>query len=144
VILEIALGIVLGFLLLALLPLILAGTITIVKWLAIGAIVVAVVAVLYTYPSQIIGTALVITASILLVALWVVVPRRLANSNNPLAQRLIQLHSNFMALLDNKPPFQGMRWLPARILVVGIAITATTFLAMSALITLGVVWNYAP
>ena len=71
-ILEIALGIVLGFLLLALLPLILAGTITIVKWLAIGAIVVAVVAVLYTYPSQIIGTALVITASVLLVALWVV------------------------------------------------------------------------
>ena len=143
-ILEIALGIVLGVLLLALLPILLTGTIYALRWLIpIAALVTAVVLIL-NYPTKIIGTSLVITVALLLFALWAVLPGRLANSNSPTVKHLVALHSNFMGLLDNQPPFQGIRWMPMRLLVLATAVTVTVIIATAVLLGVDIVWNYAP
>ena len=142
-ILEIALGIVLGVLLLALLPILLAGTIYALRWLIPIAALVTAVVLVFNYPVKIIGTSLVITVALLLFALWVVLPGRLANSKSPTAKRLVALHSNFMRLLDNQPPFQGIRWMPIRVLVLATAVTVTVIIAAAVLLGVGMVWNYA-
>ena len=143
-ILEIALGIVLGVLLLALLPILLAGTIYALRWLIPIAALVTAVVLVFNYPVKIIGTSLVITVALLLFALWVVLPGRLANSKSPTTKRLVALHSNFMGLLDNQPPFQGIRWMPIRVLVLTTAVTVTVIIATAVLLGVGMVWNYTP
>ena len=143
-ILEIALGIVLGVILLALLPILLAGTIQALRWLIPIAALVTAVVLVFNYPVKIIGTTLVITVALLLFALWGEVPGRLANSNSATAKRLVVLHSNFMGLLDNKPPFQGIHWMPMRLLALVTAVTVTAIIAIAVLLGVSMVWNYAP
>lgn len=138
-ILEIALGIVLAVILLALLPLFLIGA-----WIGPFAAMVIAGVILLNYPSRVLGLAFVITISALLVFLWIVVPGRLASSNNLAARSLVLFHPSFMGILDNKPPFHGVRWLPARILVVLVATAVVAFFILAVLIGLKVAWEYVP
>lgn len=48
-----------------------------------------------------------------------------------------------MNLLNNEPSFQGLRWLPMRLLALTTAITFTLIIAFAVLFGIGMVWSYA-
>lgn len=140
-IIQVALGIVLGVVLLAILPLLIVGSITLLRWLAPLAVVAAVISLLVIFPSQIFGTVGIIAVALACVIGWLVVPSKLQQSNVRFAQSLSRIHGHYLALLDNKPPFQGARWLPLRLLATFVAITVVGAIAAFALAALEAVWR---
>lgn len=137
-ILDIALGIILGFLLLALLPIVVYGSVVALRWLIPAIVLAAAILLIFEYPTKVIGTALVITLGFSLFAAWALIPRRLANSDDAVARYLVAFHSAFEAALNNEPPYQGFRRLPTRLLALGTAVTVTVIVIFSALIAIGV------
>jgi hypothetical protein len=140
-ILQVALGIVLGFALLAILPLVIIGSISLLRWLVPLAVIATAISLLVIYPSQVAGSVGVLAAVLACAAVWLVIPSKLQQSNVRLAQSLSRIHVRYVALLDNKPPFQGPRWWPLRVLATCIAIVVVGAIAAFAFVALEVVWH---
>lgn len=136
-VLEIAFGIVLGFVLLALLPIVVYGSVVALRWLIPAIVLAAVVLLILEYATKVIGTALVITLAFSLFVAWALIPQGLANSDAAIARHLVAFHSAFEAALNNEPPYQGVRRLPIRLLALGTAVTVTIIVIISALIAIG-------
>jgi len=99
------------------------------------------VSLLMLFPSQMAGTAGVLAVVIACVACGLILPGKLQQSNFRLAQFLSRIHVGYLALLDNKPPFQGPKWWPLRLLATCVAIIVIGAIAAFALAALDVVWS---
>ena len=139
-ILEIALGIVLAVLILALLPIVVVGSIVALRWLIPALLVVGAIWFLVKYPAQLMGTAGIIILALIILASWLILPTKLGSANGFLARKLVAAHSIYFALLDKKPPFTTLKWMPLRLAALLLAIVSTTLLAAVAFIALSVVW----
>ena len=140
-IIQVALGIVLGAALLAILPLVIVGSVSLLRWLAPLIFVAAAVSLLMLFPSQMAGTVGVFAVGIACVAGGLILPGKLQQSNFRLAQFLSGIHVGYLALLDNKPPFQDPKWWPLRLLATCVAIIVVGAIAALALVALEVVWS---
>jgi hypothetical protein len=140
-VIEVALGVVLGVVLLACLPLLVVGTVAALRWLVPLALAAVALGLVIRYPSQVAGTAGIAAVALLGLAGWLILPGKLQRSNSRIAKHLSSIHSRYFALLDNKPPFQGWKWLPLRIVALCIAIAVTGAIAAAALLALDLVWQ---
>ena len=139
-VLDIALGVVLGVLLLALLPVVLLGSIVLLRWLVPIALAVVAVWLLLQYPAQTAGSIGLLAIALVAAAAWLVLPTKLAQTNSRFARTLASVHAVYIALLDNKPPYTAKRWLPLRLLALVVAIVVAGSLAMGALLGLSAIW----
>lgn len=140
-VIEIALGIVLGVVLLALIPLLIAGTVRALRLLVPLTLVATALWFTVSFPTQVFGAIGVFAVLLGVVAAWCIVPGKLAASNLRLAQHLASFHEAFMAALDGKPPYRGLKYLPLRATVTLAAIAAVGTLAAAALVALSIVWQ---
>jgi hypothetical protein len=140
-IIEIALGLVLGVFLLALIPIIIVGSVAALRWLLPVAVAATAVWLITLSPVKVLGTAGIAVLLLALVTGWQLLSGRLVHMNSRLAKELSSLHSNYFALLDNRAPYQGTKWLPLRIAAVFVAILTTGALAASALLALDILWK---
>ena len=92
-ILEIALGIVLAVLILALLPIVVVGSIVALRWLIPALLVVGAIWFLVKYPAQLMGTAGIIILALIILASWLILPTKLGPANGFLARKLVAAHS---------------------------------------------------
>lgn len=141
-VIEIALGIVLATVLLALIPYVIWAGYEVAK--VVPAILGFAVAGLLLFGlARILGDQAFAALIVLMVVLWFQRTRLWALRNGRLGRWWQHVGSTFMRLLDKKPPYDEIKWLPARTLAMIVAVVWVSVLAMSVIAALYYGWTGA-
>jgi hypothetical protein len=150
-IIEIALGIVLAVILLTFISVALADPIGSIRWISqvllfllsllfLGASILGIGYLLYSYPSEGIRT-LIILALIAALGYFAI---KFYDSDHPLILRFGRMLTPCMKIVDQEPPFDRWFWFPIRFVAVFILVGVLAYIFAGFVYVMALVWQILP